>query len=184
MEYPPIVDQSIPKSPKKTRMKWSPEEDELLRTICSEDLPWKSVSERMLQNGYNRDAKQCRDRWCNHLSTNVNPNGDWSEEEDKILLLAIQKYGPKWTQIAKIPLFNARTQNQLKNRYYHSIQKRTIYGQNSITLKCSRPKGRPTKQSEENQHRSQTVIPFERNPQNILGTQTVTNVIPFTQSII
>ncbi|KAK8885503.1 hypothetical protein M9Y10_040952 [Tritrichomonas musculus] len=177
MEYP-IEQQSIPNSPK-PRIKWTIDEDNCLRRICSEELPWKIVAERMGENGFSRDAKQCRDRWCNYLEHDLSMNNVWHEDEDKILLLAFQKYGPKWTQIQKIPLFQNRTQNQLKNRFYHSVQKRTIYGQNSITLKGARPKGRPTKPPESSQHRSQTVIPFERNPQNILGAPTITTVIPF-----
>ena len=176
IEYP-IDQQAIQNSPKQ-RIKWTFEEDNCLKQICIEELPWKTVAEKMNQNGYSRDAKQCRDRWCNYLE-HKNMNNEWNENEDKILLLAYQKYGPKWTQIQKIPLFQDRTQNQLKNRFYHSIQKRTIYGQNSITLQVSRPKGRPTKPPEDSQHRSQTVIPFDRNPQNLLATNSMITVIPF-----
>ncbi|OHT08940.1 Myb-like DNA-binding domain containing protein [Tritrichomonas foetus] len=171
--------ETIPPSEKKHRSKWSFEEDEALRQVMVEELPWKIVSDKMTERGFQRDAKQCRDRWKNYLS-NEYVNNVWREEEDKILLLAFQRYGPKWTTIAQIPLFRTRTQNQLKNRYYHSIKNRTEYLSTSIVLHESRPKGRPTSEpSDHDKHRSQTVIPFERNPQNLLNPTQVLTVIPF-----
>ena len=168
MEVPSVIKE------KKSKIKWNENEDTALMNLMkAEKLPWKEVAERMVQQGFSRDAKQCRDRYCNYLANGfIDGSNEWTEDEDKILLLAFQKFGPKWTQIAKIPLFKNKTQNQLKNRFYHSIKKRTEYNSTSIVLKSSRPKGRPSNAKDDPEHRSQTVIPFERNTQNLIEQHT------------
>jgi hypothetical protein len=42
---------------------------------------------------------QCRDRWVNHLDPGVK-KGDWTEEEDAILVEAQAKFGNAWTKSA------------------------------------------------------------------------------------
>ncbi|OHT15887.1 Myb-like DNA-binding domain containing protein [Tritrichomonas foetus] len=165
---------------KKTKNKWSIDEDEALREIAAEGLPWKIVSEKMNERGFKRNTKQCRDRYKNYLG-NEFATDPWLEVEDKVLLLAYQKYGPRWSIISKIPIFLNRTQNQLKNRFYHSIKNRTEYLSTSIVLHKSRPKGRPTNESnaQADQHRNQTIIAFERNPPNLFIQPQVVIVIPF-----
>eukprot|EP01044_Picomonas_judraskeda_P024206 COSAG03_NODE_6591_length_1035_cov_1.601496_1_plen_85_part_10 len=65
---------------------WTEEEDELLRSLlaASSGLPknklWVEIGQAMRQ----RNGKQCRERWLNHLSPNVR-KGAWSEEEERIL---------------------------------------------------------------------------------------------------
>lgn len=44
---------------------------------------------------------QCRERWLNHLDPNLK-KGEWSKEEDAILLDAQAKWGNAWTRIADL----------------------------------------------------------------------------------
>ena len=59
---------------------WTAEEDEMLRGLVAgmNELPtnkiWVSIGEAMKQ----RNGKQCRERWLNHLSPDIR-KGVWSE---------------------------------------------------------------------------------------------------------
>jgi hypothetical protein len=44
---------------------------------------------------------QCRERWLNHLDPSIN-KGEWTEEEDQILLKAQAQWGNSWTKIAEL----------------------------------------------------------------------------------
>lgn len=46
-------------------------------------------------------GKQCRERWHNQLDPNIKKEG-WSEEEDRILLLAHTELGNHWVEISKV----------------------------------------------------------------------------------
>lgn len=46
-----------------------------------------------------RTGKQCRERYHNHLRPEIR-KGDWTYEEDKILIEMKSKYGNHWAQIA------------------------------------------------------------------------------------
>ena len=48
-----------------------------------------------------RVGKQCRERWHNHLSPDIN-KGPWTELEDQIILTAWTEVGHKWAEIAKL----------------------------------------------------------------------------------
>ena len=48
----------------------------------------------------NRTGKQCRERYNNHLRPEIK-KGEWSEEEDQILMSMNETYGNKWTMIAQ-----------------------------------------------------------------------------------
>lgn len=48
-----------------------------------------------------RTAKQCRERWSNHLDPNVN-KGEWTPEEDKTIIQGHRQCGNRWSVIAKV----------------------------------------------------------------------------------
>ena len=48
-----------------------------------------------------RIAKQCRERWHNHLDPNVRKD-PWTEEETRILLDARKVYGNQWAKVAAL----------------------------------------------------------------------------------
>ena len=46
----------------------------------------------------NRNGKQCRERWRNHLRPELN-KGDWSAQEDIDIWERVQEMGTKWAQV-------------------------------------------------------------------------------------
>ncbi|OHT06712.1 hypothetical protein TRFO_25174 [Tritrichomonas foetus] len=70
-----------------------------------------------------RLAKQCRERWCNHLDPNIKRTS-WTPEEDLIIIETIRKIGTKWADIARnLP---GRTDNSVKNRWNSTLRRKKI----------------------------------------------------------
>ena len=114
------------------RRPWSPDEDDHLRQLVDQYgiKSWAQIA----TNLRNRNGKQCRERWRNHLRPELN-KGDWTEQEDIDIWDHVQEMGTKWAQISEqyMPL---RTDNDIKNRW------------NSIIRKSSHPSGRAWKPNE------------------------------------
>ena len=82
------------------RSPWSPNEDDLLRKAVKKhgsapDITWTSVAAVVP----GRSAKQCRERWCNHIDPSIS-HEPWSEEENALLLRRYQDHDGKWCEIA------------------------------------------------------------------------------------
>jgi hypothetical protein len=73
-----------------------------------------------------RSPKQCRERWSNNLSPDVD-KGPWTSEEDLIIFDSFKKFGPKWSLIAQF--IDGRTDNAVKNRWNASLSKRIVADQ-------------------------------------------------------
>ena len=102
---------------------WTFEEDQELRELIETyGLKHWSTIAKTLNSMYNnniRKGKHCRERWYNHLNPEIN-KGEWSFEED-ILLLKQQKItGNKWSNISR--LLTGRTENSVKNRWNSLIK--------------------------------------------------------------
>ncbi|CAG8480789.1 122_t:CDS:2 [Acaulospora morrowiae] len=94
--------------------RWKSEEDNELKEIVkpmSRIISWKFVSEKM---GGRRTAKQCRERWCNHLSGSIN-NTRLTEDEKHEIRLHREK-GYTYAKISAKLL--RRTPLQIKNFIY------------------------------------------------------------------
>lgn len=102
---------SIHQSGKRKRMKFSPEEDKMLKELVKKygDNNWVRVSELMP----GRNVRQCRERWKHYLC-NDNNNRDWTKEEDQIMLTKYIEFGQRWTKIAAY--LPGRTDIQVKTR--------------------------------------------------------------------
>ena len=67
-----------------------------------------------------RSAKQCRERWHNHLDPNIRKDPIDEEEERRIFDLH-KVYGNKWAQISNE--LAGRTDNSIKNHFYSTLRR-------------------------------------------------------------
>lgn len=76
-------------------------------TLCSATIPGRS-------------GKQCREHWNNSLNPEVK-KGLWNAEEDFLIMFFYKKFNGSWKKIS--PLFNQRTENSIKNRFFSQLRK-------------------------------------------------------------
>ncbi|KAL3617880.1 hypothetical protein CASFOL_038201 [Castilleja foliolosa] len=100
---------------------WSTEEDrKLMKLVKQYGLrKWAVIAEHMA----GRIGKQCRERWHNHLRPDIKKCVVWSDEEEKMIVEAHEKFGNKWAKIAKcVP---GRSENSIKNHWNATVRKQT-----------------------------------------------------------
>jgi len=100
--------------------KWLDEEDAtILRCIEEGMTKWTDIAERIP----GRVGKQCRERWANHLDPTLK-KGNWTQEEDQLLIGAQELMGNRWCEIAKI--LPGRSENGIKNRWNSTMRKNMV----------------------------------------------------------
>ena len=111
------MNQNVPNN--NPRVLFKKEEDEKIKKLVKifGTRHWDLVAQFM----EGRTAKQCRDRYSNYLIPGFF-QGEWSDEEDSLLIKLYKENGPKWSIIQKsIP---NRSANNIKNRWYYFLHKK------------------------------------------------------------
>lgn len=119
-------------NPAIVRGSWTGQEDQLIIQWVTINGPqrWTALAEGMS----GRIAKQCRERWWNHLDPNVKRSG-WTPQEDQAICEAIRRIGPKWADIARI--LPGRTDNSVKNRWNSTLRRRLSGDENATERKVN-----------------------------------------------
>lgn len=110
----------------KTRVVWTPEEDQLLTQCTLEIKPgkWNAISKKMFyESGQQlfRTPKHCRERWLNHLDQSKK-HGEWTHREDLAIFEYALSKGKRWSKMVDL-LDGTRTEHMIKNRYNSLVAK-------------------------------------------------------------
>ena len=99
---------------------WDESEDERLTDWVAKHGPrnWAKCAKVVTR----RTGKQCREHWNNKLN-DVIKKGDWTSEDDLLILRFYKEYH-SWKKI--IPIFENRTENSIKNRFFSQLRKIAI----------------------------------------------------------
>ncbi|OHS98144.1 r2r3-MYB transcription factor [Tritrichomonas foetus] len=103
------------------RHKFTPEEDARLSELVSlyGARKWELIARSMPE----RSARQCRDRYSNYLKPGFF-NGEWSREEDALLVRKYRELGPRWSQLKEF--FRNRSPNAIKNRWNYFVSRQCV----------------------------------------------------------
>lgn len=113
-EIPPFIPRD--KEITNARKKFTVEEDEKLKQLVNQNGPkkWDQIAKMMP----GRTGRQCRDRYRNYLIPGFF-NGQWTQEEDKLLREKFKQFGPQWARMMQF--FPGRSANSLKNRWNYFV---------------------------------------------------------------
>ena len=104
------------------RTKFTVKEDERLKSIVGSingPISWTTVAKKFA----NKNAKQCRDRWTNYLSSNFKTQ-PWTDEEDARLMNLVDLMGHRWVAISHH--MTGRSANNIKNHWHKELSKRKL----------------------------------------------------------
>ncbi|CAM9413812.1 unnamed protein product [Choristocarpus tenellus] len=97
---------------------WTAEEDDRLRKLVKAvGTRWADVARHIP----GRVAKQCRERYLNHLDPSLRKEEPWTMEEEAVLMQLCHQKQHQWAEICRH--LNGRGYNDVKNRY-NLIQRR------------------------------------------------------------
>uniref|UniRef100_A0A803QZJ4 Uncharacterized protein n=1 Tax=Cannabis sativa TaxID=3483 RepID=A0A803QZJ4_CANSA len=104
---------------------WLEEEDERLISFVQlmGEKRWDALAKA---SGLRRSGKSCRLRWLNYLRPNLK-HDQISAEEENIIIQLHERWGNKWSKIARI--LPGRTDNEIKNYWRTYLRKKLAQNQ-------------------------------------------------------
>ena len=96
----------------KAKMKWTPEEDSILKEIISWHGPnnWDAIATHIK----GRTGKQCRERWTTSLAPSLKKT-QWTSDEDNIIIKMQRGIGNQWATMCRY--LPGRSSIAIKNRF-------------------------------------------------------------------
>lgn len=148
-------------SKKSARVHFTKKEDDRIKELVERfgKKNWSIIASFM--NG--RSAKQCRDRYCNYLVPGFF-QGEWSKEEDDLLLKLYKENGSKWSIIQGY--FPKRSSNSVKNRWYYFLRKKYEEEENRKKNEEEKNKETNEKNEKENVGEAQVELNFVEDESN------------------
>lgn len=102
---------------------WAKDEDKIIKEFVQENgKKWDELAKILSY----RTPKQIKERFTNKLDDSIIRSKFSAEEDEKIISLYL-KYGSKWSFISRF--FSGRTPDMIKSRFYSSLQKKILYGE-------------------------------------------------------
>ena len=100
------------------RGQWTEYEDNLLIEWIKKKGPnnWEECGRFI----HGRNGKQCREHWNNCLKPDL-IKGEWTPEEDFLIMQFYEECNGRWKIMKE--LFEGRTENSIKNRFYSGLRK-------------------------------------------------------------
>ncbi|KAH9116377.1 hypothetical protein AeMF1_009677 [Aphanomyces euteiches] len=119
MSHPTTPPSSSDRNPRRAARAWTAHEDRLLTLHATTPgtKQWKEVASFIP----GRTAKQCRERWQNHLRPGIH-RSPWTDVEDERIITLQAEYGNRWALIASH--LGHRSANAVKNRWYSNLSMR------------------------------------------------------------
>jgi hypothetical protein len=104
-------------SPVQTKKKWTSEEDAILTEAVHQrhGRSWLPIAELLP----GRTSRQCRSRWMRQLDPNNSNKGEWTREEDIMLIRAVGKLGKNFIAVAA--LIPGRTNERCRDRWVRNL---------------------------------------------------------------
>jgi hypothetical protein len=113
---------------KRQRVPFTTDEDiKLITLVKLYGFCWEFISKQMK----NRSVRQCKERWDYFLNPDIK-KGNWTEEEDRIIIEKHKELGSSWKEISKY--LKNRTQFSVRNRFKQLLKDKSNSKNNSIDV--------------------------------------------------
>lgn len=111
---------------------WKDSEDKFLLEMIKKhgvDSNWSKIAKELQKRKIRKSSKQCKRRYHNHLSEDIN-NTKLTPKEQKKIFALFKQHGNKWKLISSF--FKNRTDSIIKNTFFSMIRK-CIRQMNKVT---------------------------------------------------